>query len=72
MAILCANEGHLDEMDELPPAVAKLTWPDGRFKPTTACDECVTTMVIVYVLDDTNDGLRHPLLIQPVDAEADQ
>lgn len=67
--ILCGNEGHLDEMDELPAAVVKLTWPDGRFKPTTACDECVITTVLVYVLDDTSEGKRRPLLIEPIEAD---
>jgi hypothetical protein len=69
MAVLCGNEGHLDEMDELPPAVVKLTWPDGRFKPTTACNDCLDTLIIDYVLYDENDGQRHPLLIEPVEVD---
>jgi hypothetical protein len=68
--VLCGNESHLDEMDEMPAAVSRITWPNGRFKPTTACHECLETIVYDYVLSDEYG--QNPVLIVPVGKEPDR
>ena len=65
MTTLCGNEGHLDEMDELPAALVNMSWPTGRFKPMAACRECADTVIADYVLGD-EDGQKHPVLIEPI------
>ena len=47
-------------------AIAKLTWPDGRFQPAYACGSCVRWAIRTYVLSDIYDGTRHPVTIEPV------
>ena len=47
-AVLCGNESHLDDSPYMPPAVARVTFPDGRFKPTTACKSCIKDILADY------------------------
>jgi hypothetical protein len=65
--VLCDNEGHLDEMEHLPAAIARLTWPSGRFKPGTACQECLETTLDLYVLSDEMEGRRLGVVVVPAD-----
>lgn len=65
---LCSNEGHYDDMDELPPAVVNMSWPGGHFKPGAACRECADSVIADYVLGD-EDGRMHPVLIEPVEVD---
>lgn len=57
--IPCRNEGH----DEPAPAVARLSWPDGRYRPTLACREDLEEMFA----EAADDGLA--LLIEPIKPE---
>lgn len=54
--VLCANEDH----DEETPAVARLSWPDGRYKPTTACLDDL----LWHVEDSYSEG--HPARVEPI------
>jgi hypothetical protein len=53
--LLCRNEDHLRPT----PAIARLSWPDGRYKPTTACVGDMSWMVRMS-LDDGD-----PVLVEP-------
>jgi len=64
MTVRCGNtETH---HPDAPPAVAYLSWPDGRFKPTTACRVCLTEIVHNLVEAFPGDDEDRPLLIEPV------
>ncbi len=56
--IRCDNEEH-------PPreAVARLSWPDGRFIPVTACRSCVAWSVRNALFDGSE---RRPILVSPL------
>ncbi|MEV8638958.1 hypothetical protein AB0395_45620 [Streptosporangium sp. NPDC051023] len=54
--VYCRNEDHTESV----PAVARLSWPDGRFNPTTACAEDLE-MIVSNSLDD-----GHVVLVEPV------
>jgi hypothetical protein len=43
--VLCGNEDHAGPVE----GYARVTWPDGRFKPTTACHRCLRNLVNAYV-----------------------
>jgi hypothetical protein len=60
--IPCGNEDH----DERTPAVARLAWPDGRYRPTTACREDLEDMFGEAV----EEGLA--LLIEPIKPEGER
>ncbi|MFF0864199.1 hypothetical protein ACFYUV_20740 [Nonomuraea sp. NPDC003560] len=55
----CGNEDH----DEPTPAVARLSWPDGRYRPTTVCREDLEDML--------GEAVEEPLalLIEPIKPE---
>lgn len=59
----CGNEDHRYRVR----AVARTSWPDGRFKPGTACKGCLDRVIRSYVTGD-EDEARHPLLIVPAGA----
>ena len=64
--VLCGNEAHARPT----PAIATLEWPDGRFKPGTACWGCLKTLLRLYVLPGphlTEDP--HPVTVTPVDGD---
>ena len=61
---LCSNEDHNPR-----PAVVRLSWPDGRFKPDTACRRCLHMLLVDYVTGDT-DGEPHAVLVEPIEAGA--
>jgi hypothetical protein len=56
--IYCGNEDHPKR-----PAVAKLSWPDGRFISVPACATCMRWSVS-NALHDV--GERRPILITPL------
>jgi len=56
--VLCANPDHPRPKD----AVARLTFPDGRFRPTTGCRGDVAWMV----RDAIDEG--RPILVEPITA----
>jgi hypothetical protein len=65
----CNNEAHDDDPasdGSRPPAVVLMTWPDNRFKPAHACARCAIQLAECYVLDDLEDGARHPVTLTPV------
>lgn len=53
----CGNEDHTRPVK----AVARMSWPDGRFQPTTAC----ATDLRWHTRYSLGEG--HPVLIEPVD-----
>lgn len=55
---LCITEEHVEPV----PATVRMLWPDGRFKPSVVCDDCMNLMISYYVTGD-EDGTRHPVLI---------
>jgi hypothetical protein len=57
--VLCRNEDH----GRPTTAVAHLSWPDGRFGPTTACASDLRWQV----WDSLNEG--HPVLVEPASGE---
>ncbi|TMS00136.1 hypothetical protein [Nonomuraea basaltis] len=60
--IPCGNEDH----EERTPAVARLSWPDGRFRPTTACREDLED-TFLEAIDE-----RLTLLIEPIKPEGER
>lgn len=54
--IICGNEDHPRPTR----AVARLSWPDGRFKPTTGCVGCMNWSVRMSL----DEG--HPILVEPL------
>jgi NTP pyrophosphatase (non-canonical NTP hydrolase) len=48
--------------EEPVPAIVRLTWPDGRFKSSLACNDCMLTTISCYVTGD-EDGVRHPVQV---------
>ncbi len=60
--LICDNPDHRG----LPNAIARLTWPDGRFKPCLACRTCLRWQVL-HSIDGTH-GTIHSVLVEPVDA----
>jgi hypothetical protein len=61
---VCDNADH----HGLPTAVARLSWPDGRFRPVLACRDCLRWQVR-YSIDGTH-GTRHAVLVSPLDTES--
>jgi hypothetical protein len=61
----CGYDGHLENGPYCPPAVAYVTWPDGRFKPMLACRECLQETFAIYVIDMA-EGRLIPMHIEPV------
>jgi hypothetical protein len=59
----CDNEDHRG----LPTAVARLSWPDGRFRPVLACLSCLRWQVR-YSVDGTH-GTTHAVLVSPLECE---
>lgn len=57
--VLCANPDHSRAV----PAVARLTFPDGQFKPTTGCAGCRD-----WTIREAMNEAR-PILVEPI-AEA--
>jgi hypothetical protein len=57
--VLCRNEDH----GRPTTAVASLSWPDGRYRPTTACVGDLAWHVR-YSLDED-----HPVLVEPASGE---
>jgi hypothetical protein len=57
--VVCANEDHVRPTT----AVARLSWPDGRFGPTTACVGDMQWQV----WDSLNEG--RPVLVEPASGE---
>lgn len=55
----CGNPDH----DERTPAVARLSWPDGRYRPTTACREDLED-TLWEAIDE-----RLALIIEPIKPE---
>ncbi|WP_405149503.1 hypothetical protein OG589_14755 [Sphaerisporangium sp. NBC_01403] len=55
--VMCGNEDHARPV----PAVARMSWPDGRFRPTTAC----AIDLRVHTRSSIEDG--HPVLVEPVE-----
>jgi hypothetical protein len=55
----CGNEDHRPRA-----AVAALSWPDGRFKDTTACGPCLRVQVLASI--DGSHGELHPVLVTPI------
>lgn len=62
-ALWCDNPAHAEEGVAVP-AVYRTTWPDGRFKPANACEDCLDEHLRFYVFDDDMDGRLHPVLIE--------
>lgn len=52
----CGNEYHTRQVK----AVARLSWPDGRFNPTTACATCLRW----HTRDCIDEG--HAVLVEPL------
>jgi hypothetical protein len=61
---VCDNADH--DRARKPPAVARMSWPDGRFSPCLACATCLRWHVR-YSIDGTH-GTRHPVLVSPLEA----
>jgi hypothetical protein len=53
----CSNEDHIRPV----PAVAKLSWPDGRFRPTTACRSDLRRILLTSLLDEKQTVLVEPI-----------
>ena len=60
--IPCGNEDH----DEHTPAVARLSWPDGRFRPALACQEDLEDLLAQQAEE------RLTLLIEPIKPEGER
>jgi len=58
----CGNEDH----DERTPAIARLSWPDGRFRPATACREDLDDLFAMAVEEQL------ALLIEPIKPEGER
>ena len=56
--VMCRNEDHTRPT----PAVARLSWPDGRYRPTTACVGDMEWQIRMSL----DEG--HPVLIEPISA----
>ena len=64
----CGNPDHEDGDGARVPAVARVSWPDGRFRPTTACKEC-----LIGTTEDLLSGepdYWRPMLIEPIGEQA--
>lgn len=59
----CDNPAHAEEGIPVT-ATYRTTWPDGRFKPASACEDCLDEALRFYVLDDDMDGRLHPVLVE--------
>ena len=57
--IYCDNEDHTRRV----PAVARLSWPDGRFVPALACATCMRWSIHNALHDPAE---RRPILITPL------
>lgn len=70
VAVPCGNYVIHRESDPPPPAVAYLSWPDGRHRPTTACRVCFAD-ILHEVAEEAIPGHPDfsPLLIEPVTGE---
>jgi hypothetical protein len=55
--LFCTNE---DNHARAVRAVVKLSWPDGRYKPETACAGCMR-----WSIANAREGV-YPILIEPV------
>ena len=71
-AVLCGNEGHLEDGPYMPPAVVRVSFPDGRFKPTTACRQCLRDMLGDYLDADPDNYQSIAIHIVPVGKEPDR
>lgn len=58
----CRNPDH----DEPTPAVARVSWPDGRYRPTTVCREDLEDSFL-EAIDE-----RQALLVEPIRAEGER
>lgn len=56
---LCSNQDHSRPVS----AVARITWPDGRFKRVHACVGCLNWLV---KRQRTDADSRRPMLIEPI------
>lgn len=59
---VCGNDEH--DRDWPPAAIARVSWPAGRFVPSLACDACLLRLVRWYVRGD--EGEQHAMLIEPL------
>jgi hypothetical protein len=57
----CGNEDH----PRAKQAVARLSWPDGRFRPTTGCRSCVAWCVREAIAEGV------PVLVEPITIDRD-
>jgi hypothetical protein len=66
--VMCGNEDHLKPT----PAVVSMHWPGGRFSQSTACADCLTMLLDLYVLPgpDRIEG-PYPVTITPVPGAGD-
>jgi hypothetical protein len=55
----CGNENHDPRK-----AVVRLSWPGGRFKPTTACASCLRNAL--YGVRDGEPDNDYPVLVSPL------
>ena len=58
--ILCGNaDGHQPR-----PAVARVSWPGGRFSPSTACASCL--QILLRGVRDGEPDEDYPILVSPL------
>lgn len=56
--VYCGNEAHGQPVL----AIARVAWPSGRFRPTTACAVCLNDLAADYIGGEE----RHSMLIDPI------
>ena len=59
--VMCGNQEHRQPAR----AYARLSWPDGRFKPGTACRICLRVLLNMYVLGDEQHSVHVELIGDP-------
>jgi hypothetical protein len=66
-AVSCPNPDHEYDGPYIPPSVVAVTWPDGRFRPTTACRVCLKQILGDYLADGDPDSYeQHAIVITPI------
>jgi hypothetical protein len=66
-AVSCPNPDHEYDGPYIPPSVVAVTWPDGRFNPTTACRACLKEILAGYLADGDPDSYEHhAIAITPI------
>jgi hypothetical protein len=58
--ILCGNaDGHVPR-----PAVVRISWPGGRFAPSTACASCL--QAVLQGIRESEPDEDYPVLVSPL------